>query len=92
VIVSDVRQQVQIPDAAVRRVDPSAEVPSLEREILALAGNPELRRQLGAAAAEHVRVAHAPEAVLERWEEALEATRKAPLPAPRDWPPHWPRP
>ena len=92
VVISDLLQQAGIPEDAVRRIDVAHEERSLEHEILALAAAPRLRQRLGSAAADFVRTAHAPELVLQRWQDALEATRGAPVPPPFDWPRHWPRP
>jgi glycosyltransferase involved in cell wall biosynthesis len=91
VIATDLRQQSMIPAEALRRVDPSAEETSLEREILALAADPGLRARIGAAGAAHVHRAHSPAVVLDAWEHALEGTRRAPDPPAHPWPRHWPR-
>ncbi len=90
-IVSDLQHQSELPDDAVRRVDPAHEEEQLETAILELAGDPASRGRLGAAAAAHVRRAHAPGRVVAGWEEALEAARTRPDPVPRAWPAHWPR-
>lgn len=90
-IVSDLRHQAELPEDAVWRVDPAREEEGLEAAILELAGDPAARARLGAAAAAHVRRAHARERVLAGWEDALEAARRRPDPLPRAWPPHWPR-
>jgi glycosyltransferase involved in cell wall biosynthesis len=89
-IVSDLQHQSELPETAVRRVDPAREE-ALEEAILELAGDPSARQGLGAEAAAYVRRAHAPERVLAGWEEALALTRRRPDPPPRAWPAHWPR-
>jgi len=91
-IVSDLEHQAELPADAVVRVDLEDEVGGTARAILSLAGDPDGRRRLGAAAAEHVRRAHAPSRVRAAWEDALERTRALPDPVPREWPVHWPRP
>jgi glycosyltransferase involved in cell wall biosynthesis len=91
-IVSDLEHQADLPEDAVVRVDLEDEANGTSRAILSLAGDPEARRRLGAAAAAHVRRAHAPSRVRDAWESALERVRRLPDPAPRDWPAHWPRP
>ncbi len=90
-IVSDLQHQSELPEDAVRRVDPAREEEELEAAILELAGDPGARERLGAAATAYVRRAHAPKRVLAGWEEALEAARARPDPLPRAWPAHWPR-
>jgi glycosyltransferase involved in cell wall biosynthesis len=91
-VVSDLEHQADLPDEAVVRVDIEDETGATARAILALAGDPDWRRRLGAAAAEHVRRAHAASRVRDAWEGALGTARALPDPAPRDWPAHWPRP
>ncbi len=91
-VVSDLEHQADLPDAAVLRVDIEDETGGTARAILALAGDPDRRRRLGAAAAEHVRRAHAPSRVRDAWEDALRRARALPDPPPRAWPAHWPRP
>ncbi len=91
-VVSDLEHQADLPDAAVLRVDLEDETGGTARAILALAGDPDRRRRLGAVAAEHVRRAHAPSRVRDAWEDALGRARALPEPAPRAWPAHWPRP
>jgi len=91
-IVSDLEHQADLPEDAVVRVDVTDETGELARAILQLAGDPGARTRLGAAAAGHVRRAHAPSRVREAWEDALERARRLPDPGPRDWPGHWPRP
>jgi glycosyltransferase involved in cell wall biosynthesis len=91
-IVSDLQHQSDLPDDAVVRVDIEDETGGTARAILALAGDPDWRRRLGAAAAEHVRRAHAPSRVRDAWEGALGTAHALPDPSPRDWPAHWPRP
>ncbi len=90
-IVSDLQHQSELPEAAVRRVDPAHEE-GLEAAILELALDPAARLRLGAAAASYVRRAHSPERVLAGWEQALARARSRPDPPPRAWPAHWPRP
>jgi glycosyltransferase involved in cell wall biosynthesis len=91
-VISALEHQADIPAEAVVRVDLEDEEGGTTRAILRLAGNPEARRQLGEAAAEHVRRAHAPSRVRDVWEAALERAGRLPDPQPRDWPAHWPRP
>jgi glycosyltransferase involved in cell wall biosynthesis len=90
-VVSELEQQREIPDDAVRRLDPLGEEEDLERVILELAGDPAARHRLGAAAAAHVRQCHGPAAVVAAWEKALEATRVLPDRPAHEWPAHWPR-
>jgi glycosyltransferase involved in cell wall biosynthesis len=90
-IVSDLEHQADLPADAVVRVDPRDEVGGTARAILRLAEDPAERSRLGAAAAEHVRRAHAPSRVRDAWEDALERARQLPDPPPRPWPAHWPR-
>jgi len=91
-VVSDLEHQTELPEDAVVRVDVTDETDELTRAILRLAGDPGARARLGAAAAAHVRQAHAPSRVRNAWEDALERTRRLPDPPRRDWPAHWPRP
>ena len=91
-IVSDLEHQADVPEDAVLRVDLEDEAGGTAQAILDLAGNPDRRRRLGAAAAEHVRRAHAPSRVRDAWEDALERARALPDPPPGPWPAHWPRP
>jgi glycosyltransferase involved in cell wall biosynthesis len=91
-VVADLEHQADLPAEAVVRVDLEDETGGTAAAILRLAGDPEARRRLGAAAAEHVGRAHAPSRVRDAWEDALERARTLPDPAPRDWPSHWPRP
>jgi glycosyltransferase involved in cell wall biosynthesis len=91
-IVSDLEHQADLPLDAVRRVDVTDETAGTARAILSLAGDPEARGRLGAAAAEHVGRAHAPQHAQEAWERALDRARGLPDPRPRGWPAHWPRP
>ncbi len=88
-IVSDLAQQADIPDAAVCRVDLAEEAGELPRAILALAADPERRRLLGRAAADHVRRSHGSGPVRSAWEAALELTRNRRDPPARAWPAHW---
>jgi len=89
-IVSDLEHQSELPDGAVRRISLVDEHDQLLAALLGLAGDPAARSRLGRAAAEHVRVAHAPDRVRQAWERAL--ARSFPDPPVRDWPAHWPRP
>ena len=89
-IVSDLQHQSELPVDAVRRVDPARE-DGIEAAIIALAQDPASRQRLGAAAAAHVRRAHAPGRVVAGWQRALELARERPDPPPRPWPLHWPR-
>lgn len=90
-IVSDLLHQSELPPAAVRRIDLAREVEELITALVELAGRPEARRALGAAAAEHVRVAHGQQAVRWAWARALEITRQRADPKPGAWPAHWRR-
>jgi glycosyltransferase involved in cell wall biosynthesis len=90
-IVSDLEHQADLPEDAVVRADVTDETGELTRGILRLAGDPSARARLGAAAAGHVRRAHAPSRVQDAWEDALDRARRFPDPGPRDWPAHWPR-
>jgi glycosyltransferase involved in cell wall biosynthesis len=91
-ILSDLEHQSDLPDEAVVRADVADEEGATTRAILRLAGEPEARRKLGAAAAAFARREHAPARALEAYEVALERTRRGPDPRPRAWPAHWPRP
>jgi glycosyltransferase involved in cell wall biosynthesis len=91
-IVSDLAHQADLPEDVVVRVDVTDEEGGLAGAILGLAGDSQARARLGAAAAEHVRRAHAPSRVLEAWDTALEWARGLPAPRPGSWPAHWPRP
>ncbi len=91
-IVSDLEHQADLPEDAVVRADVTDETGELTRAILRLAGDPAARARLGAAAARHVRRAHAPSRVRDAWEDALERARRCPAPPVRAWPAHWPRP
>jgi glycosyltransferase involved in cell wall biosynthesis len=90
-IVSDLAHQVDLPEAAVRRIDVAHEETGLVEALLDLAARPDARRRLGEAAAEHVRRAHGEDAVLAAWSHALDVTRGRPDPPPRAWPAHWHR-
>lgn len=90
-IVSDLQHQADLPADCVWRIDPAREA-DLELALLALARDPGARLRLGAAAAEHVRRAHAPARVAAGWTAALELARGRAAPAPGAWPAHWPRP
>jgi len=91
-IVSDLAHQADLPEDTVVRVDATDEENGLVRAILDLAGDPAVRAGLGAAAADHVRRAHAPSRVRAAWEDVLERARGLPAPHPGPWPAHWPRP
>ena len=91
-VISALEHQADIPVEAVVRVDLEDEEGATTRAILRLAGDPEARRRLGAAAAEHVAREHGARRVGDAWESALERARRLPDPPPRDWPAHWPRP
>jgi glycosyltransferase involved in cell wall biosynthesis len=91
-IVSDLAHQADLPEDAVVRLDVTDEEGGLVRAILRLAGDPAARARLGAAAASHVRRAHAPARVRPAWDGALEKARRLPEPKARSWPAHWPRP
>ena len=91
-IVSDLAHQADLPEDVVVRVDVTDEEGGLARAILGLSGDSQARVRLGAAAAEHVRRAHAPTRVLESWDTALEWARGLPAPRSGNWPAHWPRP
>ena len=90
-IVSDLEHQADLPQDAVVRTDVTDETGELTRAILRLAADPGARARLGAAAAGHVRRAHAPSGVRDAWEAALELGRRLADPRPRAWPAHWPR-
>jgi glycosyltransferase involved in cell wall biosynthesis len=91
-IVSDLEQQADLPRDAVLRVDVADEDAGLERALSLLSQDPGLRGSLARAAAEHVAREHAPERVAAAWDDVFERARRAPQPAPRDWPTTWPRP
>jgi glycosyltransferase involved in cell wall biosynthesis len=91
-VVSDMEHQAELPQDAVVRVDVKDEEGELTRAILRLAGDRAARARLGAAAATHVRQAHAPSRVRDAWEDTLERARRLPDPPVRGWPAHWPRP
>jgi len=91
-VVSDMEHQADLPPDAVVRVDVKDEAGELARAILRLAGDPDARARLGAAASAHVRQAHAPARVRDAWEATLERARRRPDPPLREWPVHWPRP
>ncbi len=90
-IVSDLAHQADLPSAAVRRVSLTDEPEALLEAILGLAADPDERRRLGEAAAEHVRRAHGPEQVVEAWARTLDLASRLPDPPTRDWPAHWRR-
>ncbi|HKZ33228.1 MAG TPA: glycosyltransferase [Vicinamibacteria bacterium] len=91
-IVSDLEQQADLPQDAVLRVDLADEEAALHAALLRLCGDAALRLALGRAASSYVSREHAPERVAAEWERVFERARAQEPPAPRDWPPAWPRP
>jgi glycosyltransferase involved in cell wall biosynthesis len=91
-IVSDLEQQADLPQGAVLRVDLADEEAALRAALLRLCGDAALRLALGRAASSYVSREHAPERVAAEWERVFERARAQQPPAPRDWPPAWPRP
>jgi glycosyltransferase involved in cell wall biosynthesis len=91
-IVADLENQRELPGDAVLRVDLADETGGTTRAILRLASSSTLRARLGERAAAFVSRENGPERVLQAWEHALARASRRPMPPPREWPAHWPRP
>lgn len=71
VVISDIANQSEIPDDAVKRVDPTDEEGGVARAIDALACDPALARRLGGRARKFAETEHTEERTLETYERLL---------------------
>ncbi|HLA76134.1 MAG TPA: glycosyltransferase family 4 protein [Vicinamibacteria bacterium] len=89
VVMSDLGNFAEVPEAAVVRADVADEEGEVTRALLRLAENPAARARLGSAAREFVRREHSPARCLETHQGAIERARQLPDPPRRNWPKHW---
>ncbi|MEO8359706.1 MAG: glycosyltransferase [Vicinamibacteria bacterium] len=75
VVISDIANQSEIPDDAVRRVDPTDEEGGVARAIDALARDPKLAQRLGSRAREFSETEHSDQRTLETYDRLLNSAR-----------------